>query len=305
MALIRSGILAVAHGRVFRRAITSGVGRRVALRFVAGESLDDAVGVIRSLNARGAAVSLDYLGENVTEPATAQRAAAIYLEALERLHTDGLRANLAVKLTQMGLDLDPEVAVGNAALVVHRALEAGTTLTLDMEDHRYTDRTIGIGRRLAERYPGRVGVALQAYLRRTPDDLERLVAGRIPVRLCKGAYLEPRSIAHRRKADVDRAFARFVTRLLEAGPEPMIATHDERLIRFAIREAARLGRSPQDFEFQMLYGVGREIQRRLVEDGYRLRVYVPFGREWYPYLMRRIAERPANLRFFLEALIRG
>jgi proline dehydrogenase len=283
--------------------VTGGVGRRVALRFVAGEDLEDALAVVKSLNERDMSASLDYLGENIHDAAAAQAAADTYRKAIERISSAGLRANLSVKLTQLGLDLDPEVALGNAALVAARAAEADTTLTLDMEDHRYTDRTIDTCLRLAHRYPGRLGVAVQTYLYRTPADLERLIEARVHVRLCKGAYREPHQIAHTDKADADRAYAHLLTRLLEAGAYPMIATHDDRLIDFALRQVARIGRDRATFEFQMLYGVRRDLQERLARDGYRMRVYVPFGTEWYPYFMRRLAERPANLKFFLRQLV--
>jgi proline dehydrogenase len=299
--LLRDLIFSLATRRPIARTVTSGVGRRVALRFVAGEELDDAVAAVKRLNAMGASVSLDYLGEHCTESAIAEASATTYRRMLERIQGDKLDANVSVKLTQLGLDIDQELALGNAALVVMRAAEAGTTVTLDMEDHPYTDRTIEVCVRLADRFPGRVGVALQAYLRRTPADLERVVAQRVPVRLCKGAYREPTSIAYQSRRDVDAAFARLARRLVESQAYPMIATHDERLIR----HASRLGRPRDSWEIQMLYGVRRDLQRKLIEEGYRLRVYVPFGREWYPYLARRIAERPANVRFFAEALLRG
>lgn len=305
MSALRGAILKVANRSPVRRMVTGGIGRRVALRFVAGEELEDALEVVKVLNGRGMSVSLDYLGENVTDAGTAQAATDVYRAGIERIEAAGLRANISVKLTQMGLDIDPEFALGNAAVVVARAAEADTSVTLDMEDHRYTDRTIDTCLRLAHRYPGRIGVAIQAYLYRTPEDLERLIAAGVHVRLCKGAYREPRAIAYPRKDDVDRAFADLLRRLIEAGAYPMIATHDERLIRFALKQIRSGGRDRDTFEFQMLYGVRRDLQERLVRDGYRMRVYVPFGTEWYPYFMRRIAERPANVTFFLRQLVRG
>lgn len=305
MSALRGAILKVANRSPVRRMVTGGIGRRVALRFVAGEDLEDALEVVKVLNGRGMSVSLDYLGENVTDAGTAQAATDVYRTAIERIEAAGLRANISVKLTQMGLDIDPEFALGNAAVVVARAAEADTSVTLDMEDHRYTDRTIDTCLRLAHRYPGRIGVAIQAYLYRTPEDLERLIAAGVHVRLCKGAYREPRAIAYPRKDDVDRAFADLLRRLIEAGAYPMIATHDERLIRFALKQIRSGGRDRDTFEFQMLYGVRRDLQERLVRDGYRMRVYLPFGTEWYPYFMRRIAERPANVTFFLRQLVRG
>jgi proline dehydrogenase len=301
MPVFRGVILGVGRTRFVRRIATGGVGRKVALRFVAGEDLDDGLAVAKTLNAQGLMASLDYLGENVRDPAQARAAAEVYSAAVERIAAAGLQADLSVKLSQMGLDLDPELALANTAMVVHRAMEVETSVTLDMEDHRYTDRTIDACLRLDHRYPGRAGIAIQAYLKRSPDDIERLLG--VAVRLCKGAYKEPRSIAHTSKEEVDAAFARMTNRLLSAGRYPMIATHDERLIRHTIRSAKALGRRPETFEFQLLYGIRRDLQRRLREEGYRVRVYIPFGSEWYPYLLRRLAERPANLRFFLRQLV--
>jgi proline dehydrogenase len=229
----------------------------------------------------------------------------MYRRVIERVEAAGLRANLSAKLTQMGLDIDEEVALGNAAVVAARAAEAGGTLTLDMEDHRYTERTIDTALRLAHRYPERIGVAVQTYLFRTPDDLDRLNQAHVQVRLCKGAYHENRRISYQHKADVDAAYARLLVRALEANVYPMIATHDPRLIDFARRQVDILHRARETFEFQMLLGVRRDLQEQLMADGYRVRVYVPFGSEWYPYFMRRLAERPANIKFFLRQLFRG
>jgi proline dehydrogenase len=302
--VLRTAVLAVANRSSVRRAVTGGIGRRVALRYVAGEDLGAAVEVVRSLNAAGAEVSLDQLGENVTDPVQAKAAAAAYREVLERIEAEGLRANVSVKPTQLGLDVDEGAASVHAEEIVARAVAGGTSVTLDMEDHRYMDRTIRLCLGLAATHPWRVGLAVQTYLRRTPEDLERLISAPIHVRLCKGAYREPPSIAFRHRRAVSAAFASLTTRLLSSPAYAMIATHDEVLVDHAIAEVGRLRRAPGTFEFQMLYGVRRELQRRLVDRGLGLRVYVPFGSQWYPYLMRRIAERPANLRFFAEALLR-
>lgn len=303
--MLRSLVLGIANRKMVRRAVTSGLGRRVALRFVAGERLDDAIAVSRRLNARSADASLDYLGENVTEVEQAAAAARVYRDALEAIQAEGLRANISVKLTQLGLDLPGDHDVGLIDGVVARAAAAGSTVTLDMEDHRTTDRTIDACLRLAGSFPGTVGVAIQAYLHGTPADLERLAGADVQVRLCKGAYREPRAIAHRRRADVDAAFASLTVRLLGSPLYAMIATHDERLIEHAKRQIRTLGRARDSYEFQMLYGVRRELQQRLIAEGHQVRIYLPFGGQWYPYLMRRIAERPANVRFFLESLARG
>jgi proline dehydrogenase len=302
---MRSVVLGIANRRFVRKAVTGGLGRRVALRFVAGEDLSHALDVIRSLNRMGADVSIDFLGENVVASAQAKEATEVCAQAIDLIHAEQLHANLSVKLTQLGLDIDAAQAYANAERLVGRAAESGTAVTLDMEDHPYTDRTIDAYLRLARAQPGAVGVAVQAYLKRTPHDLERLIAAGVHIRLCKGAYREPRRIAYRRRADIDAAFAALATRLIASHAYPMIATHDERLINHAIKQINAVGRAPGTYEFQMLYGVRRELQRRLLDQGFRLRVYVPFGSQWYPYLMRRIAERPANVRFFIRALLGG
>ena len=301
--MLRALILGITNRRWVRRIATGRAGRSLARRFVAGEDIEDALKAVKVLNERGLIASLDYLGENVRDATAATAAADTYRAVIERVEAAGLEANLSMKLTQMGLDLDPEVAIGNAAVVAARAVEAKSSVTLDMEDHHYTEPTIETALRLADRYPGHVGVAVQAYLYRTEADLDRLIEGRVAVLLCKGAYREPHKIAYTHKADVDRAFAHLLVRLLESESYPMIATHDERLIRHAVEQIGRIGRDRSTFEFQMLYGVRRDLQEQLARDGYRVRVYVPFGTEWYPYFMRRIAERPANLRFFLRQLV--
>ena len=301
--MLRSLILGITNRPLVRKIATGRAGQRVARRFVAGEDIEDALKVVKTINERGMTGSLDYLGENIHDLDSARGAADTYRGVIERIEAAGLRANLSMKLTQMGLDLDPELAIGNAALVVARAVEADSSVTIDMEDHRYTEQTIDTCLRLADRYDRRVGVAVQAYLFRTPADVERLIDARVHVRLCKGAYRESRKIAYHTKADVDRAYAKLLVRLLTAGAYPMIATHDERLVRFAKRNVEILKRDRNTFEFQFLYGVRRDLQEQLVREGYRVRVYVPFGTEWYPYFMRRIAERPANVKFFLRQLL--
>lgn len=300
--MLRNLILGVAGRPLVRRLATGGPGRRVALRFVAGENLDHGLAVTRELCREGFSVALDHLGENVTSIDEAEAAAAVYREAIERIAAEGLNATVTLKPTQMGLDIDAGIAHANVAKLCALAASNGSSLALDMEDHRYTDRTVEMCLRLDAEFPGRAGIALQSALYRTPADLDRLT--RVPVRMVKGAYREPPEIAYPRKADVDRAFAQMTARLMREGAYPMIATHDERLIRYTLRRAEQYGRAADTFEFQMLYGIGRDLQRRLIDDGYRVRVYVPFGSDWYPYLIRRLAERPANVGFFLAALLR-
>jgi proline dehydrogenase len=303
--VLRSVVLGVANRRFVRGLATGGLGRKVALRFVAGEDVDHAIEAIRAINGEGASASVDYLGENVTDLEQAKAAAGVYLATLDLIATEGLSSGISVKLTQLGLDVDGSHAYELIEGIVARAAEIRTAVTLDMEDHRYTERTVETAVRLAGSYPGAVGVAIQACLHRAPADLERLIEAEVQVRLCKGAYLEPRAIAHRRRSEVDSAFASLANRLITSPSYAMIATHDERLIDHVLRQAARTKRAPGTYEFQMLYGVRRELQRKLIAEGYRVRIYVPFGSQWYPYLTRRIAERPANVRFFLESLARG
>lgn len=300
---MRGTLLRFANTRWARRLATGKLGRRVSLRFVAGSDLEDGLRVAKALNARGMKVSLDHLGEHVRTLEAARGAVADYLRGLDRIAEAGLDANVSIKLTQLGIDLDEAAALDNAEEVVSRAVQAGTTVTLDMEDHRYTDRTVEACLELQRRHPGGIGLAIQSYLYRTPKDLERTLA--VQVRLCKGAYLEQRDVAYRTKEEVDREYAHLARRLVEAGRYPMFATHDERLVRFVKRQAEKAGRAKDTFEFQMLYGIRRDLQERLVADGYRVRVYVPYGTEWYPYLIRRLAERPANAVFFLRELFRG
>ena len=303
--MLRNLILGFINRPFARRLATGGLGRKVALRFVAGEDIDHAVGAIRAINADGASASADYLGENVADLEQAKAAAGVYLATLDRIAAEGLSANISVKLTQLGLDVDGGHAFDLIEGIIARAAEIKSSVTLDMEDHRYTERTVETAVRLGHAHPGAVGIALQAYLHRSPADLERLIEAKVGIRLCKGAYSEPGEVAYRKHAEVDAAFARLANRLLTSSSYAMIATHDERLINHVLKQIERTGRTPGTYEFQMLYGVRRELQRRLDAEGYRLRVYVPFGSEWYPYLMRRIAERPANVRFFLESLFRG
>lgn len=277
--------------------------RAAAARFVAGETLDAAVGVARDLNAAGMAATLDFLGEKTTSAAEAVAAARAYEGILQRIKAEGLNANASLKLTQLGLDVDPVLTETLLRGVLERAEAVGTFVGIDMESSAYTDRTLDLYRALREDGHGNMEVVLQSYLRRSEADLDRLLPLRPRVRLVKGAYAEPPSVAYPRKAEVDAAYRRLAERLLRESPDPAIATHDERLIEHTIEVAGRLGVDAARFEFQMLYGIRRDLQERLVARGYRMRVYVPFGSEWFPYFMRRLAERPANLWFVLRSLV--
>jgi proline dehydrogenase len=288
-----------------RQTSVNPIARRVAARFIAGDTLDDAEAAVRGLNSLGATVALDFLGENTTSTGQALESTASYLAALDRIEQAQLDANVSVKLTSMGLDLDVEFAAEQASRVVDRAKAVGAMVGVDMESYDYVDRTLAMVDRVRH-LTGRegIGVCLQSYLYRTPDDLDRLNRWEVPVRLVKGAYKESPEVAHQAKARVDEAYAALLEPLLERNPYPMVATHDPRLVARTMAIARRLGREPETFEFQMLYGVARELQRQVIADGHRLRVYVPYGDQWYPYFMRRLAERPANLAFFLSSLVR-
>jgi proline dehydrogenase len=282
-----------------RRLFTHRFGRRVAMRFVAGETLDHAVAVVRRLNAEGFTASLDHLGEHVTAREEAIRARGDYLACIDRIRSEGLDANVSVKLSQLGLGFDDDLAAESVDALALRAGEAGATVTIDMEESALSQATIDLYAK-AQQQHGNLGLALQAYLRRTPWDLAELIPLGGHIRLCKGAYDEPAEVALRRKPDVDAAFDGLAATLMNAeGVRPAIATHDERRIDKVLALAA-VRQAP--FEFQMLYGVRNRLQARLVQDGHPLRVYVPYGDSWYPYLTRRIAERPANLWFFVRAL---
>ena len=287
-----------------RRLVTgTALGRRVAHRFVAGETLEEGLSVARGLNARAIRAMLDLLGENVTSPAMASEAADAYVRALKRIEEDpALDCNIAIKLTELGLDLSYELCLENTARVLAAAEARGTQVMIDMEGHDYVDRTLRAIGELRDRYEG-VGVALQSYLYRTAADVLDLTPG-TPVRLVKGAYLEPPEIAFRTRAEVDRSFARLCATLLARGHEVHVATHDPRLLEGARRFVERRGIPWERVELQMLYGIRRDLQERYASQGLPVRTYIPYGSQWYPYLTRRMAERPANLWFFVSNLLR-
>jgi proline dehydrogenase len=282
---------------------TSATARRLAARFVAGETLEQALAVSRGLNAEGITVTLDHLGESVTSLEEAAQARDVYLHTLSAIHDSGIRGNVSLKLTQFGLDYSLDRCRANVEQLVERAAGLGGFVRVDMESSEYTARTLDLVAGLHAQH-GAVGVVIQAYLYRSKEDVEELCDRRIRVRLCKGAYLEPAAVAFERKADVDRNYAGLMKLLLDRGEYPAIATHDEKIIEQAKAHAAARNLPRDAFEFQMLYGIRRDLQRRLVAEGYRLRVYVPFGIAWYPYYMRRLAERPANVVFLLRNLFR-
>ncbi|MBZ5725344.1 MAG: proline dehydrogenase family protein [Acidobacteriia bacterium] len=282
---------------------TSSLGRRLATRFVAGETLDGALAVGRALNAEGITVTLDHLGESVTSLEEAAAARDVYLRTLTAIHDSGIQANVSLKLTQFGLDFSFEQCLSNVGQLVERAAGLNSFVRVDMESSAYTDRTLELVETLHARH-GAVGVVIQSYLHRSKQDVEKLCTRGIRVRLCKGAYLEPHAVAFAAKSEVDRSFVELMRLLLEKGDYPAIATHDAALIEQTKAYAAQRKLPSDAFEFQMLYGIRRDLQRKLVAEGYRLRLYVPFGRAWYPYYMRRLAERPANVFFMVRNLFR-
>jgi proline dehydrogenase len=282
------------------------VAKRFAERFVAGESLEQVLDAVAQLNARGITASLDLLGESVhSEDEEARAGGQAYLHVLDRIHERRLDANVSVKLTAMGLDISEDLCVATVHEVLARARDHETFVRLDMESSAYTDRTLRLFyERFYPQYPDHVGIVLQSYLFRTQVDIARAIDARARVRLCKGAYKEPPTVAFADKRDVDASYAAGLRRLMVEGRYPGIATHDERLIATAKRIAATDGIDSSRFEFQMLYGVRRDLQESLVKQGFRVRVYVPFGTQWYPYLMRRLAERPANVLFIAGNMLR-
>jgi proline dehydrogenase len=280
----------------------NGTSRRVARRFVAGETLDDAVEAAREVNRRLQLASLDLLGENVSDEAGARRAAEGYLAVFDRIAQERLDANVSLKLTQLGLDLSEDLCLELLEKIVAHATSQGNFVRIDMEGSAYTQRTVEIAKRVRAQYTG-VGTVMQAYLYRTEKDVQDLLAAGCRLRLCKGAYKEPPEVAFPKKSDVDANYVKLMKMLLLSGIYHGIATHDPAMIE-ATKDFAREQNIKRDqFEFQMLYGIRADLQEKLVRDGFRVRVYIPYGVDWFPYFMRRLAERPANVAFFLRNLL--
>jgi proline dehydrogenase len=279
--------------------------RAMARRFVAGETMDDAVRAVREVNGRGMNVTLDLLGESVSSAAEAAKARDQVLALIDRTVAERVDANVSIKLTQLGLDVGEDVCRKNVTTILARAEQHRMFVRVDMEGSAYTERTLRLFQdHWHPRFGDLVGVVIQSALRRSERDVEELIRLHARVRLVKGAYAEPEEIAFPAKRDVDAAFQQLAARLLDADTYPAIATHDDRLVAAAKRDAGRMGRSPEHFEFQMLYGVRRDLQEGLRAEGYRVRIYVPFGTHWYPYLMRRLAERPANIAFMTGSILK-
>jgi len=300
--VLRATLLRASASPVLRRVAQQASAHRIAERFVAGDTLEDALEATRALARAGASVTIEQLGEDVTDVHEARAAAAVVRALLDRVAGEGLPAGVTVKPKQLGLRLDPALCRGLLGGIAAAAEPIGAHVTLDMEGSDVTEWTVQLAEQLHADGLQAVGCALQAYLRRTPQDLERLTAAGASVRLSRGAYSEPPEIAHQGRAAVDERFADCADWLLEHGVYPRLATHDHRLIARALNTAARLGLEPGEFELEMSYGVRTSLQRSLVRDGWQLRVHVPFGGQWQPYLMRRLAERPANVALFLRSL---
>ncbi len=282
----------------------SRVGRRMAGRFIAGDSLDNAVRAVRHLNHDGFEATLDHLGEAVTNAEAAEQAAQDYLGLIDCIASESLRSTVSIKLTQLGLAIEEDLALRLLRSIAERARQCGTFVRIDMESSNYVDATLRVFRNL-DAAPDTVGIVIQSYLYRSQEEVEQLLKMGARIRLVKGAYREPPAVAFQRKSDVDRNFVRLMKMMLASESYHAIATHDPALIS-ATRDFARARHLlPSRFEFQMLYGIRRDLQRQLLRQGYRVRLYVPYGSEWYPYFMRRLAERPANLFFLLRNLLRG
>ena len=301
--MIRAILLRISESkRLAPLIMRNSMSRGAARRFVAGETIDDAVAAAREVNRTGAMASLDLLGENVSDEDGARRAASEYAEIFDRIARENLDANVSLKLTQLGLDLDENLCRELLENIAARAARFRNFVRVDMEASAYTQRTVEIVKRVRAKYEG-VGGVLQAYLYRTESDVETLLAAGCRIRLCKGAYNEPAEVAFAKKSDVDANYVRLMKRLLGSGIYHAIATHDPAMIHAAREFVTGQGIGAGQFEFQMLYGIRTDLQKKLVRDGFRLRVYIPFGADWFPYFMRRLAERPANLKFFLRNLL--
>ncbi|QBS38524.1 proline dehydrogenase family protein [Thermaerobacter composti] len=302
----RQLIFTLAGNPAVTRFVTHYGMRLGASRFVAGEDLDAALAVARRLNQEGFPLAIQFLGEHVTRPEAAEAAVEEYLRLLAALEERGIDAYLSIKPSQMGLAVDEELAYANCRRILERTATVGRFVRIEMEDSPYTERTLRLYRRLRQRFDtGHVGIVLQAYLYRSAQDLEALADLEPNIRFVKGAYNEPASVAYPNKADVDRNYRQLVQRHLERGHYAAIATHDDRLIEDLLAFIERRGIPRDRFEFQMLYGIRPQLQRAMRDRGYTMRVYVPYGREWYGYFVRRLAERPANVGFVLRNLLRG
>jgi len=307
--VLRAALISLSESRTLRAlAEKSSIGRRMSGRFVAGTRVEDALRAASVLNQAGLSVSLDNLGENVSTAEEARQSAQLYDRLLSEISARGLNANVSLKLTHMGIDVDPQLAYSNVAGLVEKAasMTPKNFVRVDMEGSSYTQRTLDLVHQLHRQAGNRqcVGAVIQSYMRRSEDDVAKLLQDGIRIRLCKGAYNEPAEVAYQEKSEVDSNYVKLMKILLKSRVYHGLATHDEKIIREAQAFASRENVARDAFEFQMLYGIRRDLQQSLLREGWRMRVYVPFGTEWYPYLMRRLAERPANLLFVARNLLR-
>jgi proline dehydrogenase len=303
--MMRATLLKLSNSKGLARWVTShNTTRRMAQRFVAGEELDQAIAAARVCNQNGLKVSLDLLGESVTNPAEARRARDMYYVVFDRIAQEKLDANVSLKLTQLGLDLGDALCQELVESIVERAASYGNFVRVDMEGSAYTQRTIDLVKRVRAKTPA-VGVVVQAYLKRTANDLPELLAAKCRMRLCKGAYKEPPDIAFAAESDVDANYVRLMQEMLPSGIYHGIATHDPKMIDATKEFVAARAIAKSAFEFQMLYGIRTDLQQSLVREGFGMRVYIPYGKDWFPYFMRRLAERPANVMFFAKNLFRS
>jgi proline dehydrogenase len=304
LEFVRSLLIFLSRRKLLRKWMeTSSLAQRFSARFVAGSNLKQALAVCRELNGEGIAVTLDVLGESISSIEEVAGARDAYLRTLSAIHENRVQGNVSLKLSQFGIDLSAEVCRANVAQLAEKAAAVDGFVRVDMESSEYVDRTLGLVFDLHAQY-GAVGAVIQAYLYRSKKDIEMLNARRIRVRLCKGAYLEPDRVAFAKKSEVDANYIELMHLLLDGGTYPAIATHDDKMIAATKSYAAARNISRDSFEFQMLYGIRRDLQRQLAKEGFRVRVYVPYGSAWYPYYMRRLAERPANVLFILRNMFR-
>lgn len=304
--MLRQTLLYLSQQNWLRRWMeNSSISRKLTSRFIAGPTLDEGIRVLRDLYAERIWGTLDYLGENVTSLAEAAQSVESYMTALAAIEDARLPATVSIKLSQFGLDFSEQACFNNVVILLERAQAMDSRVEIDMESSAYTDRTLRIVLRLQERFHGHLRAVIQAYLFRSEADIRRLNERGVPVRLCKGAYREPPAVAFPHKADVDRNYLKLMRLLLHEGTYPAIASHDEAIVRAAREYVKTEGIPPERFEFQMLFGIRRDLQRAVINDGFRLRLYVPYGNAWYPYFMRRLAERPANVLFLAKNVMRG
>jgi proline dehydrogenase len=304
--MLRELFIGLSTSRALRAfAEHSSLGQTMSRRFVAGTTTEELLAAAEAVNSKGLTVSVDNLGENVSNAAEAEASAQLYHRLLDLIAQRRLKANVSLKLTHMGLDVDAKLAEKLVCGLVDHATRIDNFVRVDMEGSPYTQRTLDFVHELHSHYPGHTGAVLQAYMRRSEADAEKLIADKIRIRLCKGAYKEPPEVAYQKKSEVDANYLKLAKMLLRSGVYHGIATHDERIIQQTMLFAEKEKIARGSFEFQMLYGIRRDLQERIVREGWHMRVYIPFGTEWYPYLMRRLAERPANVFFIAKNILRG